>query len=537
MTAKRPVSFFLFMAAATILLCWTPVAVASDLEPIRIPETASNSKSNNTTVQSSCASLATCGDCTNTYTCHWCEATASCHAKGSIHGCAWGSTCSSSSDDHKNKTGCASHDTCHECALSSHFCHWCEHDNACHAVGSRFGCALGVDCYSNDRCRRSEPEDLPLEPVLERIPGLALVAILVVAGMCTGCCCCCHYFATNVKGAYDDLAEMTLAGSIAPMSVIYETNHTEHRETFYTSLSDVPEDDLEDEDDDQVDGDNNNTNTAEEEPAVEDSSSDPTDDASPLLNPDPEPHDSSMERFHRSPNNNIHGRPLFHPSYNGSVVGSFQEPRHMKNLHRCCSYMLGCALLVVALFVGLAIFFFPQIPVYNVCNDEVAWSKIMKNIIVFELDASFEILASLSNPNRVGAFLERGKGSFSFDGKPFGTYEIPPFDVEAETITDFMIVVKVVPSDKAQAIRVAEAYYLGKLVLEADFEGTVRVPSLFNLTQSVAVQNIPVDVNALSDRSLCRCPTWNDDKNHSSSASLIELMETEWSPQLQLSLN
>jgi hypothetical protein len=57
-------------------------------------------------------------------------------------------------------------------------------------------------------------------------------------------------------------------------------------------------------------------------------------------------------------------------------------------------------------------------------------------------------------------------------------------------------------------------------VLEAEFVATIRVPALFNYTGNFTVKNIPVDVTALADRTLCQCPSW-DDRNQSSSLLML----------------
>ena len=58
------------------------------------------------------------------------------------------------------------------------------------------------------------------------------------------------------------------------------------------------------------------------------------------------------------------------------------------------------------------------------------------------------------------------------------------------------------------------AYNCPKLILDVEFEGTVRVPALFDLSTDIHIKNIVVDINALADRSLCQCPTWDDGRNH-----------------------
>jgi hypothetical protein len=81
------------------------------------------------------------------------------------------------------------------------------------------------------------------------------------------------------------------------------------------------------------------------------------------------------------------------------------------------------------------------------------------------------------------------------------------------SINDLMLIAHVSPDSK-QAFQLLAAYYMGKLVLEAEFEGTIRIPSLFDANFEIHLKNIVVNVNALADRSLCHCPTWDDHKNY-----------------------
>jgi U3 small nucleolar RNA-associated protein 7 len=471
-------------------------------------------------VGSTCYSIDSCENCTNTYTCHWCESTNSCHARGSIHGCAWGGTCSHVPPKPKENSTCAAHTSCSECALASRLCHWCEHDNACHAVGSPYGCSVGVDCYSNDRCRRKVPEPLPGGFFTIDVPTVALTIILSLGFCMIGCLTCCHYFTTNVKGAYDDLATITMAASLPPMSIVGGNNGH-----FYATLEPHPEEEEVD-----VEADRERPPANEVDTFVTAAEAQPSEEANQanveatrqqetsgsgieleqrpyVLMNDPRT-DADIPSFQER-------RPLLHPSYAGSIAGTMEEQPHMRRLYRCCTIVyVVCVVLVVAL-IGVTILMFPAQPVYSVCNDAVAWKQIMTNIAAFKFDASFEILLSLKNANRLGGALDRGKGTFSYDGKQFGRFEIPPVTADAMAISDLMIVAHVSP-DRQQALELIEAYYLGKLVLDAAFEGTVRVPALFDMTMDIHIKNIVVDVNALADRSLCQCPTWNDDKNHTS---------------------
>lgn len=202
-------------------------------------------------------------------------------------------------------------------------------------------------------------------------------------------------------------------------------------------------------------------------------------------------------------------------SFNG--IPGMEEPRHMKALYRLCSCLYCTSVLLVLSLVGVLLFFFPKPPVYNVCNDSVAWKKIIEEMVALKLDASFEILVSVSNPNHLTVVLEKASGSFSFDGQPIGTYQMPEATAEGMAITDMMLIAKVTP-DKYQIVQLAEAYYRGNLVLNADFNAKLRAPALFDVTYDVHMKDIDVYVNELGPRDLCHCPSW-DDAPHTNSAT------------------
>mmetsp|Transcript_114720 Transcript_114720/g.171578 ORF Transcript_114720/g.171578 Transcript_114720/m.171578 type:complete len:522 (+) Transcript_114720:166-1731(+) len=453
---------------------------------------------NDVSLENSCASIDDCNDCAATYSCHWCDDGA-CHARGSRYGCTWGKSCSSDDVKPKENSTCASQTTCSDCALSSSFCHWCELDNACHVKGSPYGCITGVDCYSNDRCRRSDAEKLPFS--VSQIPMKRLVWVLAVAIVLILSCSCCHFCVVgNVKGAYDDLA--TIAMTAIPRASIIGGDETE------------PEGQTE-------------PLIGEQRPAGDEAAAPegevPNDEEANRPVPDGEqlapeqnreqPHEegtgaTSNYVLMDEDAQNQELSPLI-PTSTSSVM---EEPRHMKSLYRICTFCYYFAVTVVLLLVAVLIILYPVRPVYNVCNDAVAWKKIFHKIAAFKLDLGFEILISLSNPNRLQVALDNATGSFTFEGDPVGTFSIPPDDIDAMAITDVMLITHVTPS-KMQAFRMGEAYANGNLLLEAEFDATIRVPFLMNLTRTVHVDGIQVYVNELSDRSLCACPTWDDHKN------------------------
>lgn len=80
---------------------------------------------------------------------------------------------------------CASHRTCDECLNASYFCHFCEFDFQCHAIGSPLGCAKGISqCHHLKDCLRSEPQYVGYGP-----PPSVVIAVLCLVITLTCCIC------------------------------------------------------------------------------------------------------------------------------------------------------------------------------------------------------------------------------------------------------------------------------------------------------------------------------------------------------------
>jgi len=471
---------------------------------------------NSTELKIPCFSVKDCGECTKTYTCHWCNHDNACHVKGSVHGCSWGANCQA-----PEPKECAAHTTCSECSLSGHTCHWCAIDNACHAVGSRHGCASGVDCYSNERCRRKEPEKFA-QGIITEMPMEYVALVVFLSFVFIVCLSWCFSLWANFVGSID-AGSTSMPPSIIGISL---TNVTGPSESNYSA---VETEALEEADLEVTDDSNQERQPADEEAANQDQSA-TNDPAHPLdiagTNTD------YVEMINTSPvTEDENEESAFLLENQMGVEDNPQSPRPIKSMSRACWWMQILSTMLVFLIALLSVYFFPVLPPFSVCNDDVGWAKIVEHIIALRIDASFELLISLSNPNRIAVALDAGSGTFQFDGRPLGTFVIPSFTVENMAISDLMILAKASP-DRQQAYKIVQAYMNGSLILDADFDATIRIPALFNHTRNVTVKRFPVDVTAAQDRTLCRCPTWNDNKNSSSHFLLDSITNFQSFPEL-----
>lgn len=434
-----------------------------------------------------CASHMSCFECTTSSSlCHWCAHDNACHAKGSIHGCLEGLDCTNHTEPNppkdKNETKCANHQTCSECTLSSSFCHWCSHDNACHAVGSYYGCVTGVNCYSNDRCRRKEPA--PIEGIVfEEMGFMPIFVILVLGGICFCCSTLGYCVAGGVKGAYDDLAD--IASQAAPAATLHTVPGVTVVPQTHAPLGNAEA---------SGEGHGPEGTTGDEEEACENAN----DETEALVNQNGVAHYRLMTQDEAPPPMNT-GR---------------RATRNMDRLFTACSICYVISLITIGGFVLGTIRYFPKVPQYNICNDSLAWKSLVDSMTSMKVDADIEILMSIANPNHFDVALDMGRGTFSHNGAFVGTFEIPPATAKAMSITDMMILAKFTP-EKWEALSLTAEYYRGTLSLDVDSQASIRVPALANYSYQAKVTNMRVHVNdpTMMDRHLCACPQWKDAKN------------------------
>lgn len=450
-------------------------------------------KDKNDTKAPSCSSYTSCSVCTDASWCHWCDKDQACHVMGSIHGCLYGSKCHGGSDDDNKKkdnetSSCSAHKTCSECALSSRLCHWCAHDNACHQLGSITGCVTGVDCYSNDRCKRPEPE--PIEHTVFTQMGFVPMVSILVFGLLLACCSTlCFCCAGGIKGAYDDLTELAMdaqngdsagGGYDAPLLAQQQSR------TQVPALNQSNED-----------------QSGQEQCAAEEGANSAGDEYVSLGETDDHNADAETTPLVAE------STPVVSEPNPNRVR---RVPRHMQRMYQAC---VGCyifTMVAIGGFVLAVMRYYPKIPQYNVCNDSVAWKSLIDSLTNMKVTADFEILASVSNPNHLDAALDMGRGTFTHNGAFVGTFDIPPVTVKAMSVTDLFIIAHLSP-DKWDALALTTEYYRGKLVLHVDVQTTIRIPAMADYSFATDLRDIAVHVNEMSDRHLCACPNWSDAKN------------------------
>eukprot|EP00547_Thalassionema_nitzschioides_P013482 CAMPEP_0194245908 /NCGR_PEP_ID=MMETSP0158-20130606/14124_1 /TAXON_ID=33649 /ORGANISM="Thalassionema nitzschioides, Strain L26-B" /LENGTH=445 /DNA_ID=CAMNT_0038981707 /DNA_START=426 /DNA_END=1758 /DNA_ORIENTATION=- len=179
-------------------------------------------------------------------------------------------------------------------------------------------------------------------------------------------------------------------------------------------------------------------------------------------------------------------------------------------LMRSCKLWLFFSILAIVGFTTASIVYFPKEPEYNICSDEFAWSSIMKGLTSVKMEASFEILISVKNKNRLDLALEGLGGKFQHDGVDIGTFSLPRTIIGGTSISDLLVTCTVVPG-RWKALGLIADYWKGDLSVLVDANGSVKVKGL-GLSLPIKVSDALVKVTDpdMDDRHLCACPEWKD---------------------------
>jgi hypothetical protein len=197
--------------------------------------------------------------------------------------------------------------------------------------------------------------------------------------------------------------------------------------------------------------------------------------------------------------------------YDDSVAGeSKKKSGNIDCLYSTCFTFYFIALTFTITVTSLLLVFWPQIPVYNVCSDELNWSSIVDGMTSFETSATFQLLASVYNPNHFDAVIVSGTGIMHHNGINVGVINLgDEVKISGTAITDIMFTATF-SSEKWEAASLSAEYAKGTLSFIVDADVTVKIPALFGgFTYTADWKNFQIDVGDFGDRSLCACEDWD----------------------------
>jgi len=346
---------------------------------------------------------------------------------------------------------CANFQDCFTCSNSSISCHWCGKDNKCHAIGSPYGCLTGVNCYGSEACVRSEPEAKP-HPAPSGSVLVGLGIFLLTSLFCTSAC----FFVANEYVKHATVVRM-------------------EKDPNYQELLAFDE---------------------EEEGLAGRSRSGPSKGGGEGVLGERRPQGSG-------------GEDVWDP------VPRIRVEERSRFLVVCSQVIRAALILTLAwlVMVAVAVFLYtPQVPDVNVCNTALDWGSLFTGLERLKLEADYQLLLSVYNPNRLDVAISSGQGVFKHDHEAIGQVEVAPFLIKGGAITDVLVTLVFTPS-VWKSLQLDLAFQTGSLMLMVDMNVAGRViwngRRLFPFTYGLQNYFIHVGKETTGGpRHLCNCTAW-----------------------------
>jgi len=137
----------------------------------------------------------------------------------------------------------------------------------------------------------------------------------------------------------------------------------------------------------------------------------------------------------------------------------------------------------------------------------------LKQVENFETaQPSFDVLMSIKNPNKMDITFQLEAGSFNYLGSEFGSFELNSTLSKAQSITDYVITVKFIPSAlDLRPLVMVEQMMSGALYFTVDAVVGSSFPGFLGLSFSKKIEGYVIDFgrdfSAIlhRNRELCAC--------------------------------
>lgn len=470
-----------------------------------IPEVCPDDNGNKVMKNLQCARSTNCTSCKESpYDCNWCGKDNRCHAKGSLLGCEYSETCLGAINHtiEAMDSECQSSTNCTECALSSSRCHFCAFDNKCHAKGSVHGCSVGTTCYDAEQCVRKEPErdskaikeyqKHHKEKVIDGVLFHVFVVLSILCGLAVffggSFVCLRRFWKTKIEDS----------SSFADTTPLLEQNEEDGPSNIQMNGSDDP--------DKSSRLDTNPIASPSGQVDVENEigpMSERTNESGGSCNRYMEVTDASIETQ------------LVH-------IRSDQKKRlfesTMPGATLCLGILSSYFILIVLIILLLLLIFYPLQPSFDICGHSFDVKQILSTR--FDVKLSFQVLASVYNPNSLNVELLHGSANVSHGGEHIGKVTIPSTQIfEGKALND--VILSVTSSlSRLRALQMYGEFMKGELQLNANIDTGVKVPALHSgFVYHLEMKNYSsvLSNSKLNRKELCFC-------NSTSVAELFSLL-------------
>jgi hypothetical protein len=169
-----------------------------------------------------------------------------------------------------------------------------------------------------------------------------------------------------------------------------------------------------------------------------------------------------------------------------------------------------CSFCLVAVLISgtMVLIFSPHAPVVNVCNTEFDWGSIVNSMKKAQVEADFQILSSIYNPNYLNLVVEGGVAVLRHKHIEVGQMVFEPFTAAGGYTTDVLLIVEI-DAEVWKDLMLGYEYELNTLSFFMDATVTASISwrqhKTFPFTFSIKNYFIKVADVTGTDRSLCNC--------------------------------
>ncbi|CAM9113695.1 unnamed protein product [Ectocarpus fasciculatus] len=399
-------------------------------------------------------------------------------------------------------TSCSAFDSCGACRNTT-FCHWCP-DQQCHVIGSFHGCAYGTYCYNNNQCQRELPEFKGYEA-----PSIAVLLGVFLVGSTTLFC---------------GIAGISIAREYAKESAATRRQNALRVATFSSDRSVrltaaepsgdggyvmLAGDDDSDERDDDADDESGVLMrgggigpSAAEEGGAEAAAAAATAPAVP----------KGKRDFGRTGARSV-GRSTSRTRRRRrrgrrAVVEEDGPSPLARKVYFLTRLVCGTSMAVALMVCGVVIGFAPHAPGVNVCNTEFDWGSIVHSIKSAGVEADFQILVSIYNPNVLNAEIETGSAVLYHGDTEVGMMAFQPALLAGGYVTDILLTITF-KTEVWEEAHLGLEYETGQLafLMDATISASVMWHGYKTYPFTFSIHNYYIKVADTTgyDRSLCNC--------------------------------
>ncbi|CAM9276403.1 unnamed protein product, partial [Chrysoparadoxa australica] len=137
------------------------------------------------------------------------------------------------------------------------------------------------------------------------------------------------------------------------------------------------------------------------------------------------------------------------------------------SVHTCTRCVCGLFLSWVLLGCAAILALTPHIPVVNVCNTQFDWGSIVHSLSRAQVEADYQLLLSVYNPNIVNVHLNSGTAVLKHSHTEVGNIILEPFMAHAGHITDILLTIAI-SSETWDDLQLGLEFYTGALTFFMD---------------------------------------------------------------------